>query len=183
MSLQNNYKTEFPIKNKLGFHVRPIQRFAEMAQAFRSNVEVQVEDRKADGKSVLQLMGLRGNNGARMQVNVHGKDAQQCVRVLEFLGQNCFFVEDNLESPLNPERHLKRLAHLASCFKSDVEVEVDSRRGDATDLDRLKELDISPTTADIKFHIDGEDAEQARAILQQLVKYRFYVEEKMEASR
>lgn len=180
MSSQDSHSVEFPIKNKLGFHVRPIQRFAEMAQAFQSEVKVSVEDRKADGKSVLQLMGLRGNKGALMQVNIEGADARQCKDVLEFMGKNCFFVEDSLQE-LHPERHLRRLFRIASCFQSNIHVEVDGERADAKDLDRVKELGIEPSTQ-VEFHIEGEDEEQARSVMQKLVKYKFYIEEKMEAS-
>jgi len=180
MSSEDSHTVEFPIKNKLGFHVRPIQRFAEMAQAFESDIEVRVEDRKADGKSVLQLMGLRGNKGARMKVNVEGDDAYQCKQVLELLGKNCFFVEDNLQE-LHPERHLQRLFRIASCFESDIHVEVDGERRDAKNLEEIRELDINPGT-EVEFHVEGADAEQARAILAKLVKYKFYIEEKLEAS-
>jgi len=178
---EESHKIEFPIKNKLGFHVRPIQRFAEMAQAFDSEVEVRVEDRKADGKSVLQLMGLRGNKGARMEVIVTGTDANQCSRVLGFLGKNSFFVEDNLQE-LHPERHLQRLFKIASCFESEIYIDVDGERRDAKNLDEVKELDIEPSTK-VDFHVEGEDAEQARSVLQKLTKYKFYIEEKIETSR
>jgi len=55
MASEQTVSTEFTIKNELGFHVRPIQRFAELARAFNSEIEVQVEERKAAGKSILHI--------------------------------------------------------------------------------------------------------------------------------
>ena len=107
MASEETYSTEFIIKNKLGFHVRPIQRFAELARAFDSEIEVRVEDRRAQGKSVLHLMGLKAGIGALMKVTAQGRDAKQTICVLKFLAENCFFVEDNLGSELHPLRHLR----------------------------------------------------------------------------
>ncbi len=177
MAAPDTRTVEFTIRNKLGFHVRPTQRVAEMAKLFESNVEVRVDDREADGKSVLQLMGLQGTNGSRMVVKATGPDAEQCTGVIEFLGHDRFFVEDHVDS-LDPERHLKRLAGMAACFKSDIQVEVDGEQREAEDLDGLRELGIEPTT-EVTFHIQGVDADQARAVLENLAKCKFYVEEKM----
>jgi len=173
----DTHTVEFTIKNKLGFHVRPTQRVAEMAQAFESDVQVQVGERDADGKSVLQLMGLHCTAGSQMQVTASGPDAEQCTKVIEFLGHDRFFVEDHVDY-LDPERHLKRLAGISSCFESDIEVEVDGQRCDAKDLDAIRQLNIEPTTA-VEFDVEGPDADQARAVLQKLAKHKFYVEEKM----
>ena len=177
MSPPDTYAVDFTIKNKLGFHVRPTQRVAEVAQAFDADVKVRVEDREADGKSILQLMRLQGTSGSPMQVTAEGQDAEQCAKVIEFVGRDRFFVEDHVDH-LDPERHLKRLSGMASCFKSDIEVETDGGRCNAKDLDAVRKLGIEPTT-NVEFHIEGEDAAQARAVLEKLANYCFYVEEKM----
>jgi len=176
----NIYSTELTIKNKLGFHVRPIQRFAELARAFACEVEVQVEDRKAPGKSVLHLMSLRGRAGAPMKITACGDDARQALCVLKFLAENRFFVEDNLDQELHPLRHLVRLSKMASCFESEIRVELNGQVVDAKRLPRLKELGLTPTS-EVRFSISGEDADQARAVMENLLKYRFYIEEAMGA--
>jgi len=176
MSNSLSYSAELVIKNRLGFHIRPIQRFAELARAFQADIEVQIEDRRAPGKSVMNLMGLRGQRGHPMTITARGQDAQQCLCVLTFLVDESFFVEDDIDSEKQPYRHLKRLVKLASCFGSDVRVELDGQMVDAKDYPALKKLGIEPTSK-VKFHIDGPDAEQARKVLKNLARYCFYVEE------
>jgi len=174
------YTAELVIKNRLGFHIRPIQRFAELAQPFRSEVEVQIEDRKASGKSIMSLMGLRGRHGVVMKITTDGEDARQALGVLSFLVDNNFFVEDDVDFALRPDRHIIRLATISSCFKSNVFVELDGRKVDARDANELARIDLKPTSA-VKFSVSGEDAEQAQKVLDRLLERRFYVEEAMRA--
>lgn len=174
------HSTELVIKNRLGFHVRPIQRFAELAQAFRSDIEVRIADRTASGKSVMSLMRLLGKHGSVMKVTTKGGDARAALGVLKFLIENNFFVEDDPGTELDPRRHIIRLAEIASCFTSRVFVELDGRMADARDVEELSALDITPTSAPA-LHVSGEDSEQAREVLEKLVKHYFYVEEAMGA--
>lgn len=169
---------ELVINNRLGFHVRPIQRFAELAQVFRSDIEVRIEDRKASGKSVMGLMRLLGKHGSVMKVTAKGGDAPAALGVLKFLVENNFFVEDDPGTELAPQRHITRLAKIASCFRSRVAVELDGRMADARDVEGLRSLDITPTSKPA-LHVSGEDSEQAREVLEKLVGHCFYIEEAM----
>ena len=167
------------IGNRLGFHVRPIQRFAELAQAFRSEIEVRIEDRRAPGKSVMNLMTLRGRHGSVMNVTTRGEDARQALGVLGFLVESNFFVENDA-AELDPCRHVTRLAKIASCFNSQVLAELDGKRADARNVEELCALGIAPTSK-LAFQVDGDDSEQARNVLEKLVKHCFYVESAMGA--
>ena len=175
MTEKEQYSSEVTIENKLGFHVRPIQRFAELARAFNCDVEVEIEDRSASGKSVLELMSLTGKEGSRMKITCRGGDARQCHCILVFLASNRFFVENQLNTDQHPHRHLRRLAKMSSCFDSRIEVVANPDNVDATDFSALKELGITPET-ELELDIEGKDAEQARAVMENLLKYRFYVE-------
>jgi len=181
MSESDEYSSELTIKNKLGFHVRPIQRFAELARAFDCDVEVEIEGRSASGKSVLEMMSLKGESGAHMTLTCRGSDARQGHCVLSFLAKNRFFVEDQLDEELHPLRHLRRLAHMSACFDSTVEVAKDEQRVDAEDFEALKELDIEPRSS-LDFQIEGPDAAQAEIIMDNLLKYHFYVETALNSS-
>jgi len=171
---------ELIIRNRLGFHVRPIQRFAELAQAFRSEIEVRIEDRRAPGKSVMNLMTLRGRHGSVMNVTTRGEDARQALGVLEFLVESNFFVENDPGMELDPCRHVTRLAKIASCFNSEVVAELNGKRADARNVEELSALGITPTSK-LAFHVSGDDSEQARSVLEKLVKHCFYVESAMGA--
>jgi phosphotransferase system HPr-like phosphotransfer protein len=141
---------------------------------------VQIEDRKASGKSIMSLMGLRGRHGVVMKITTDGEDARQALGVLSFLVDNNFFVEDDVDFALRPDRHIIRLATISSCFKSNVFVELDGRKVDARDANELARIDLKPTSA-VKFSVSGEDAEQAQKVLDRLLERRFYVEEAMRA--
>mgnify|MGYP006302172593 CR=1 FL=1 len=181
MSESDEYTSEVTIENKLGFHVRPIQRFAELARAFECEVEVEIEGRKASGKSVLEMMSLKGESGAHMIITCEGSDARQCHCVLSFLAENRFFVEDQLDEELHPLRHLRRLATMSSCFDSSITATKDGESADAGDFEALKEMEITPRTS-LEFDIEGPDAEQAESIMEKLLKYRFYVETTLNSS-
>jgi phosphocarrier protein HPr len=178
MGESEEHSAELTIPNRMGFHVRPVTRFAELARLFKADVQVSMRGRHAPGKSPMYLMSLGGNHGDTMQIRARGEDARQCVAVLLFLAQNRFFVEDEPDIVNDPDRHLCRLAHIASCFESDIRMTLDGHSVDAKRKDALRGLDLTPATRPF-FEVAGPDAEQARAVIDNLVSHAFYVEEEM----
>ncbi len=178
MSEQQTHSTDVTIGNPLGFHVRPVQRFAEWAQLFEADVEVELRGRTVPGDSVMYLMRLGGRQGDKLRITAQGEDARQAVAVLKFLAENDFFVEDELAEGERPQRHVERLARLASCFESEIRANVDGKRVDAKKLPELLDLGLSPASK-LQFEMKGKDARQAAAVLDNLVQHRFYVEEAM----
>ncbi len=172
------YSKTLLIRNPLGFHVRPVQRFAELAALFRSEIEVEIDGRKASGKSMMALVGLGGQHGSLMKITTTGEDARQALDVLGYLVEENFFVEDDLDTRQYPRRHIERLVKLASCFRSKVWVGLNDRKANARDPCGLVELGLKPTS-EVSLHVSGEDSNQARKVLNTLVRYRFYVEEEM----
>ncbi len=169
---------ELTIANRMGFHVRPVTRFAELARLFKADVQVSLRGRHAPGKSPMFLMSLGGNCGDKLQIRASGEDARQCIAVLLFLAENHFFVEDEPNAVNEPDRHLCRLARIASCFDSDIRVTLNGSTVDAKKKDALLGLELKPS-ARVGFQIDGPDAVQARAVLDNLVSHAFYVEEEL----
>jgi phosphotransferase system HPr (HPr) family protein len=175
---EQKHSAEVAIDNPLGFHVRPVQRFADLAQVFESDVEVELRGATVPGKSVMNLMSLGGQQGDVLKITARGRDARQCVEVLRFLAANNFFVEDDLEPGSCCERHLQRLAHIASCFESRITAQADGDSVDAKDVEALRRLELKPS-AEPGFEIEGKDADLARAVINNLVGHCFYVEEQM----
>jgi phosphotransferase system HPr (HPr) family protein len=172
------HSTEVAIPNRLGFHVRPVQRFAELAKVFSADVTVELRGREVPGKSVMNLMSLGGRSGDRIRITARGRDARQAVEVLRFLAENSFFVEDELNPCDEPQRHMERLARLASCFQSEIVAEANGDCANAKELEELLALELVPTSRP-KFRVQGADAEQARQVLDNLVRHCFYVEEEL----
>jgi phosphotransferase system HPr (HPr) family protein len=178
MSDSEQKSVEVTIQNRMGFHVRPVQRFAETARVFRSDVEVAMKGRTVPGKSVINLVSLGGRCGDKMTITATGEDARQCVDLLSYLADSRFFVEDHVDVSNQPNRHVDRLVRAASVFDSDIEVRLDGKSADAKDCDAVTALGLTPTSLP-EFDVAGEDAEQARAVLDNLVASCFYVEDRM----
>ena len=178
MTTAKEHSADVPITNPMGFHVRPVQRFAQLARAFQSEVTVTMRDRTVPGTSVMNLVSLGGRCGDTMTISARGRDARQCVAVLKYLAESSFFVEDHMQDRLGPDRHVERLSRVASCFESDIQVTLDGQTADAKRSGRLAPLHLAPTSVPT-FAIRGPDAQQAQAVLDNLVASCFYVEDKM----
>ncbi len=176
MDSQQEYSCELCIENPLGFHVRPVQRFAELAQAFEADISVEIDGKDASGKSVMGLMSLGGRCGARMKIRTNGRDARQALSVISYLVKEDFFVEDTLDPASKPSRHVERLKNFSSFFDSDIALLLDGQKIDLKCQEQLESLHFHPN-ADMEFIIDGDDSEQASHVLKKLVDYRFYVED------
>jgi phosphotransferase system HPr (HPr) family protein len=176
--MAEEHSAEVTIANRMGFHVRPVQRFAEMARSFRADVEVEMRNRTVPGKSVINLVSLGGRCGDSMKITARGEDARQCVSLLAYLADERFFVEDNLDDGAEPDRHVDRLVRVAGIFDSSVLMELDGRTCDAKDSEAALASGLLPTSRPT-FTIEGDDAEQARAVLDNLVESCFYVEDEM----
>lgn len=180
MSTEQEHSADVAIANPMGFHVRPVQRFAQMARMFRADVTVSVRGRTVPGTSVMNLVSLGGRMGDTLTIKASGPDARQCIAALTYLADSGFFVEDYMQDRLTPDRHVQRLSSLAACFDSDIRVTLDGHTADAKQTDALAPLHLSPVSTPT-FEIDGPDAEQARAVLDNLVASCFYIEDQMAA--
>jgi phosphocarrier protein HPr len=70
------------ITNPQGFHLRPMAAFVRLALQYQCDVRVMREDRRADGKSVLELMSLAAEQGTELIVEVCGPDARDALPAL-----------------------------------------------------------------------------------------------------
>jgi len=180
MRTRTKYSKKMVIKNRLGFHVRPVQRFAELAGIFRSSIEVEIDGQRVSGKSMLGLVSLGGRCGSVMRITAMGEDARQAMGVLSYLVDQNFFVEDDLDKEKYPDRHITRLVTFASCFDSNVWVVCRGKKINVRDNEGLLSLGLRPTSR-VEFLAEGLDSMQARQVLDTLASYQFYVEDEMGA--
>ncbi len=70
------------IKNPQGLHARPAALFVRTANRFGSRVTVSKGRQQASGKSIMEILTLAANAGAKVRVEATGDDAEEAVRVL-----------------------------------------------------------------------------------------------------
>lgn len=88
--MENQASAETAILNKYGFHVRPSTQFMQKARDYKSDITVEVDGMRADGKSIMQLMALGAMQGAIVKVTAKGADAERAVTDLIALIQGRF---------------------------------------------------------------------------------------------
>ena len=88
--MDDQVSAETAIINKYGFHVRPSTQFMQKAKEFQSSIVVEVDNIRADGKSIMQLMALGAMQGSKVKITAKGPDAENAVAILAALIQSRF---------------------------------------------------------------------------------------------
>ena len=81
---------EMEIINELGIHARPAAMFVKLASKFKSEIFVEKDDEKVNGKSIMGIMMLAAGKGLKITVTAEGHDAENAVNALEELVNNRF---------------------------------------------------------------------------------------------
>ncbi len=81
---------EVTIVNRLGMHARPAAMFVRVASRFRSEIWVEKEGEKINGKSIMGLMMLAAGQGSKLCIRCEGPDAEAAIAELEQLIANKF---------------------------------------------------------------------------------------------
>ncbi len=80
----------FIIKNKLGLHARAAANFVNIANKFKSSIEVEKDNMKVNGKSILGILMLAAGRGSRITLIADGEDAKEAIEELGKLINNGF---------------------------------------------------------------------------------------------
>jgi phosphotransferase system HPr (HPr) family protein len=70
------------ITNRLGLHLRAADQLVRLSQQFQSEVRVSCNGHAANGRSILDLLSLASEGGARLELEVSGADAQETAAAL-----------------------------------------------------------------------------------------------------
>ena len=76
---------EVVISNVHGLHTRPVMKFVDLANQFKSEIKVikgGEEPGEADGKSVMQMIILAATQGTPLKIEATGDDAEEAVKKL-----------------------------------------------------------------------------------------------------
>jgi phosphocarrier protein HPr len=91
------------ILNGLGLHLRPAQKFVQIASQYRSEIRVQRAGEEAsgeeiDGKSILSLAMLAAEQGTILEIVARGPDADAAIAALLALATARFYEDDDGQS-------------------------------------------------------------------------------------
>lgn len=70
------------VKLKTGLQARPAALFVQEATRFSSEVYIEKDGKKVNAKSIMGLMSLAVNSGAKINLIVEGSDEQEALEVL-----------------------------------------------------------------------------------------------------
>lgn len=81
---------EFIIPNSLGLHIRAVSVLSSFALRFQSEITIRYGEKVANAKSVLGLLRLGAQQGARIIISLDGVDEEEALRSLTKLIENHF---------------------------------------------------------------------------------------------
>ena len=81
---------EIEIINKLGMHARAAAKFVQLASRFECHIDIERNDKRVNGKSIMGVMMLAANKGSRITIHADGDDAELGIEQLELLINNRF---------------------------------------------------------------------------------------------
>ena len=78
------------IQNKLGLHLRAAAAFVKVAERFKSEVALERDGVRANGKSIIALVTLAASLGTQVKIVADGPDATEAVGALVALLEDRF---------------------------------------------------------------------------------------------
>ncbi len=76
---------EIIIKNSQGLHARPAAMFVQIVSKYNSNVVVQKDDERVNGRSIMGILTLGAQQYSAIVIEADGEDAQDVIVDLEKL--------------------------------------------------------------------------------------------------
>jgi len=70
------------VPNRLGLHARAAAKLVHLANRFESQIEVAKDDRVADAKSIMGVLLLCGQQGAKITFRALGADSEAALAAL-----------------------------------------------------------------------------------------------------
>ncbi len=84
---------EFKVENKYGIHARPAALLVKVAGKFACEILIGKKGSEVSAKSIMGLLTIEGHQGAKLQVQAVGEDAEEAIAGIAELFENKFFEE------------------------------------------------------------------------------------------
>ena len=79
------------VLNRYGIHARPAALLVKAATRFRCEILIEKNGVQVNAKSIMGLLTLEGNHGAKLKIHAAGPDAAAAVAALADLFERKFF--------------------------------------------------------------------------------------------
>ncbi|MCR2043972.1 HPr family phosphocarrier protein [Anaerosalibacter massiliensis] len=76
------------VKNEIGLHARPAALFVQTANKYLSNIYIELDGKKVNGKSIMGVMSLGVFQGEEINIIAQGEDEKEAVKDLSDLIEN-----------------------------------------------------------------------------------------------
>jgi len=83
-------EAEFMIKNSQGLHARPATALVSLTAKFKSNIFLIRDNKRINAKSILGILVLAAEKGARLKVQADGDDEKEAVQAILELADKKF---------------------------------------------------------------------------------------------
>jgi phosphocarrier protein HPr len=83
-------ETTVRIKNRAGIHARPAALLVQTANRFDSQIFLEKDGEKVNGKSIMGIITLAATYGAEIRLMAEGPDEEEAIGVLRRLFDNKF---------------------------------------------------------------------------------------------
>jgi len=83
-------KNSFVVLNDKGLHTRPATEIVRCVQVYKAEVFCHFRGARADAKSILELLMLCADQGAEIEVEAEGVEAEKAVDALILLSKKSF---------------------------------------------------------------------------------------------
>jgi len=74
--------TDVRIVNKLGLHARAAAKLVSLASTFESDIEIEKDGKRVNGKSIMGVMMLAASQGSDLTLHISGPDEEEAQRQL-----------------------------------------------------------------------------------------------------
>ena len=78
------------IKNRAGIHARPAALIVKTASRFKSEIYIEKDDNRVNGKSIMGIITLGAGYNAKLQVTAEGDDEGEAIEAIVRLFENRF---------------------------------------------------------------------------------------------
>jgi phosphocarrier protein HPr len=82
---QSSELTLVRLPESVALHARPAGVFVRTAATFAASIEVEANGKRANGKSILEILGLGADGGTELAISASGDDAVEAVAELASL--------------------------------------------------------------------------------------------------